>query len=287
MGGIWPIIQMDEESGFQQRLLPKYDSEVLGETGLWLFHWMGGAEWQAPGTGAPVFRRSNYYCLSHLIDGDGVFADGKRGISRKLEIGDLVLSTPESLHALSASETIYKEDFISFYGPVADTLFRSGLITEGVFSLGSARPLLPIIQKLAKGTFYHQIAAGWDLLHFLNDLHFGKYARRGKTAEEAVGVLLDVLADRFTEVWTVESMAEFCALSKNQFRSKFKEQTGVLPKYYLDALRMNDAAELLLGGQVTLADLAARYHYSDPFHFSRSFKRIMGLSPQNFVNRLM
>ena len=47
-------------------------------------------------------------------------------------------------------------------------------------------------------------------------------------------------------------------------------------------LKMNIAAERLRDPGVLVKQVAAELGFDDPFHFSRAFKGVLGLSPENF-----
>ena len=56
------------------------------------------------------------------------------------------------------------------------------------------------------------------------------------------------------------------------------------PYEHLTRKRMVHAAELLDSGHLLVREVAERLGM-DPFHFSRVFKRIHGLSPAQFIRR--
>ena len=47
-------------------------------------------------------------------------------------------------------------------------------------------------------------------------------------------------------------------------------------------LKMNLAAERLQNPELLVKQVAAELEFSDPFHFSRTFKKVFGLSPEEF-----
>ena len=49
---------------------------------------------------------------------------------------------------------------------------------------------------------------------------------------------------------------------------------------------MSRAAELLLDAGLKVVEVAAELGFSDPAHFSRSFKQVYGVSPERFVREV-
>jgi len=50
-------------------------------------------------------------------------------------------------------------------------------------------------------------------------------------------------------------------------------------------LKMRYAASLLLNPETLVKEVAHELDFSDPFHFSRSFKSVYGVSPEGFAGR--
>ena len=66
------------------------------------------------------------------------------------------------------------------------------------------------------------------------------------------------------------------------FAKIFKKHTGMLPKEYIEALKLRHAAGVLLSSPASIKDVAAQFGYRDPFHFSRRFKLKFGVSPERY-----
>ena len=71
--------------------------------------------------------------------------------------------------------------------------------------------------------------------------------------------------------------AYLCRLFK-----RFRRQT---PFQYLQNLKMNRAVELLQNGNRSVKETAEEVGFSDPYNFSRAFKRIFGIAPHNMLHR--
>src|SRR5262249_60369278 len=72
-------------------------------------------------------------------------------------------------------------------------------------------------------------------------------------------------------------------LSPYHFARRFKESTGLSPHRYIIARRIERAKELLRGEEdLSLGQVAARVGFWDQGHFTRHFKRLVGVTPRRF-----
>ena len=72
-------------------------------------------------------------------------------------------------------------------------------------------------------------------------------------------------------------------LSPYHFARQFKASTGRSPHQYVIARRVERAKQLLRGGDdLSLAQVAARAGSWDQGHFTRLFKRLVGVTPKHF-----
>jgi AraC family transcriptional regulator len=82
---------------------------------------------------------------------------------------------------------------------------------------------------------------------------------------------------------TLERMAAVVYLSPFHFARQFKAATGLPPRQYVIARRVERAQHLLRAdGELGLVEVALRVGFSDQSKFSFHFKRIVGLTPGQF-----
>ncbi len=81
---------------------------------------------------------------------------------------------------------------------------------------------------------------------------------------------------------TVKDMADFCNLNQNYLAKIFKETLHQTPQQFLIYYRMNKAAELLRYTNIPISELSRQVGYQSQLNFSRAFKNLYGVSPQNW-----
>lgn len=199
-----------------------------------------------------------------------------------MEPGQCVIVSPNHIHHYGAMDGIYVEDTVCFAGPVADHLFKCGVIANGVFNLGKARRLIPIVEMAIDPAVDSQIDANLALQNLLVDIYRQNRNNVPEEKHSYLKKLMDEIKNTPDKWWTVSEMAEFCNLSEPQFRRVFRGYAGMSPKNYVDRLKIQQAAERVASSDESIAVIAERFGYLDPFHFSRRFKQIQGLSPSEY-----
>lgn len=76
--------------------------------------------------------------------------------------------------------------------------------------------------------------------------------------------------------------AAACGVSSAWLCRLFRRYDRAPPWQLVRRARLQRAADLLVGGDRRIAELARELGYADPFHFSRAFSRAYGIAPQRF-----
>ena len=77
-----------------------------------------------------------------------------------------------------------------------------------------------------------------------------------------------------------------CHISTSHFRRLFKQMLGWSPLDYLQMVRIERACALLYGDQYSVTDIGMKVGYSSPSSFSRQFRRIYGVSPSQWRQKM-
>lgn len=247
--------------------------------GLWIFGAIRNSISPARETLNP--RLFRFYGISQLLEGRGWRWTGQGG-RQEFGPGSFIITTPGLIHDYGGLAGAYREDAISFSGPVADSLFNAGILEEGIFFTGSDRKLLSVIELSMNPSRESQMESNIRLQELLVGIHHMKRETDSDRRESVFKDLLGLIRDNPGKWWQVKEMARFCSLSEGYFRSRFQEITGVSPKQYIDSVKIKLACEMLAGMGEPVENIALKLGYVDPLHFSRRFKSFTGLSPRAY-----
>ena len=115
----------------------------------------------------------------------------------------------------------------------------------------------------------------------------GRRARReglvgSSQFEERLSKVVERIRTDLDWPWTIPDMARLAALSPSQLHRTFKQHFSTSPISWLRRERINRARRLLADRALSIAEVGRRSGYADPYHFSRDFRRLSGLSPSSF-----
>jgi AraC-like DNA-binding protein len=101
-------------------------------------------------------------------------------------------------------------------------------------------------------------------------------------ADPVVGPALRLMHNAPEHHWTVAELARASGASRAALARRFTELVGEPPMSFLAEWRIALAADLLLEPGATVGSVAPRVGYKSPFALSSAFKRLRGVSPQEF-----
>lgn len=260
------------------RLL-KGRQKIHEDYGLWICN-LGKGGGSKPYS-RPRPRYFEFYCISHLFKGRGWMWTPEGG-KKFFNSGNAVIVQPGVIHDYAGDGTCYGEDSICFTGPLADNLSKSGILKTGVYRVGNVRRLLKIMELASNPAKDFQIRANMALHNLLVEIYLENKRAATESSHAMINGLMEEIQANPGKWWTVEEMAGLCSLSVNQFIRVFRKHTGLTPKKYIDGFKIKIASELLKSSNEAVSQIAEDLGFEDPFHFSRRFKEITGVSPKNF-----
>ena len=91
------------------------------------------------------------------------------------------------------------------------------------------------------------------------------------------------IAARYRDHRSLADVAEACGVDPSYLCRLFKKYDHQSPYQYLLRLQMNHAAERMLEEGLQVQEVARELGFDDPLHFSRTFKKVLGLPPAQLI----
>lgn len=94
----------------------------------------------------------------------------------------------------------------------------------------------------------------------------------------------DFLAENFTQNISLDTLSKIAYLSPFHLLRAFRQAVGLPPHEYLINVRVERGKQLLAKGR-PLAEVAYETGFCDQSHFSRQFKRLVGVTPGHYLKK--
>lgn len=176
----------------------------------------------------------------------------------------------------------FKGENAKMFSSIVGNVFR---IQEADTSRYGDRFLLfeEIYQNLEMGYNPENLEyATYCLMHFLASVKYIDQFREVKNVKEKDAIQRSILfmKDNLENKITLSDVAKSVGYSSSHFGSMFLEKTSFTPMGYYNQMKLQRASSLLQFSDLTIKEIAFRLGFYDPFHFSKSFKHEMNLSPR-------
>jgi AraC-like DNA-binding protein len=103
--------------------------------------------------------------------------------------------------------------------------------------------------------------------------------------DPVVGQALRLMHHNPAHRWTLAELAREVGMSRAALARRFQKLVGEPPMTFLAGWRIALAADLLREPGATLGSVAPQVGYGSPFALSSAFKRLRGVSPQDYRSR--
>lgn len=259
---------------------------------------------------------SPYHRIYYIAEGDGEISNFEKVL--KLESGYLYMIPSFTLCNLLC-ETTLNQYFVQFFEESADgnSLFENN---RSIFKVKALNVDVLNFNRLLAINPGRGINRSDDPKIYEKDVYYKEYQQLNKqqnTAQflETQGILYQMVA-RFTspeilgrtklqmipvkilqsisyiavnlhQPLSVKSLAEQVHQNPEYFSRLFLRHTGSRPLAYINQKRIERAQHLIMTTGAKYADIAALTGFECLSHFSRTFKKIIGVSPSGYMNFFM
>lgn len=236
--------------------------------------------------------KPDYYIFYFVKEGKGYVT--VRQATHKVGAGQgFVLFPNEEARVKSEHKGAMNVTWVAFSGHLVDRyLSRAKLsVYKPVFSDNSEHEVEAMFDRLLAvsttlpNRYCKIMAQLYSIFGFLLDNAFDI---RPETVSPEFYLIkaLDFIDANYQDDISVEDIAANAGINRKSLYAVFKSLTGFSPKDYLIYYRMCKATALLKDENLSIEVVAVSVGYSDQFHFSKEFKKNVGLSPSVYRRRV-
>lgn len=231
------------------------------------------------------------YCIQLVLQGTETTI--RRSTRYKAFPGSLVLMNPEEVHASESVRSEYKIIRIrphtfsrissELFGHDSQTLYFPKLIIQDSLVFPS---LLRLYLKLEQNlSSLEQESEFISAIGLLIKRQIKNHLNLAPPREERhyIKLVREHIKSRYAENISLSELSLLTNLSSYYLLRAFHRQVGFPPHEYQTQVRIAHARKLLSGGHAIL-DTALETGFCDQSHFARNFKRIVGMTPGQYVS---
>lgn len=240
------------------------------------------------------YRQRQHGADQHIIiycnDGAGRLSIRKKEYS--VQPGDFIFIPAKTPHVYEADKnnpwTIY---WIHFKGNNANAIIRlmekqfGGHKGSLQYNTSTVNLFNEMYSQLERGySLDNLLYANMCLWHYLTTFMFNtRYNPSGASRDkDTADKVIDFLTNNITRVVTLEEIAGHVNLSTSHFAYLFKKKTGFAPIEYFNHLKVQKACQYLQFTSLRIKEISGELGIDDPYYFSRLFKKVMGMSPEEY-----
>lgn len=232
-----------------------------------------------------------YHLLHYVTRGEGTVSTEHS--CQDLSAGDLFLHYPNKATSYKpADDNPWTYCWMAFDGPLANAWVSSLRADHSrPFCRGEYDPQISVlfdqlldamartsITAMLQSEATMRLILGKLLLQFGTDRNL----RKTTTPVMAVRHAQDFMLMHYAEMIGVNEVCRAIGYERTYFSNLFRHQTGQTMQEYLAAVRITHACSLLTSTELSVNAIAQRVGYAEYRSFSRCFKKIKQVSPQQY-----
>jgi AraC-like DNA-binding protein len=135
--------------------------------------------------------------------------------------------------------------------------------------------------------FFKEPADMADIVNSVRQaLHFKYDGTWAGETENPIWRAIKYINENLREHIALAETARACGMSVSCFQRAFKQEVGITFNKYVNSLRISKARQLLHENNKSMSEIAFACGYSNQYHFTRTFKRLMNTPPRSFRKSL-
>ena len=182
--------------------------------------------------------------------------------------------------------------WIALEGPLSPMVVRKmGALLHMPLKQGALPSQIYLAEQIVQVIVRHSGTADatYQLQHLLYGMiasHWGQPVAMDAMLSHEIAKVVDTLrANQYKDNFSLADMAAISRMPMETFRKRFVAEVGMPPLSYVLHCKMERAKELLRDQNCSVRQAGVEVGMQDPYHFSKQFKHIVGISPSAFMKQ--
>lgn len=182
--------------------------------------------------------------------------------------------------------------WIAIEGPLSPMVVRKmGALLHMPLRQGALPSQLYLAEQIVQVMVRHSGTADatYQLQHLMYGMiasHWGQPVAMDAMLSHEIAKVVDTLrANQYKDNFSLAEMAAISRMPMETFRKRFVAEVGMPPLSYVLHCKMERAKELLRDQDYSVRQAGIEVGMQDPYHFSKQFKHIVGISPSAFMKQ--
>ena len=266
-------------------MLEKYTFSNKDNTDLNVYRC--GFEECSPGYGwGPAVR--DHFNMHYILSGKGTFYIQGERYSLKANEGFLIW--PDTVVRYEADEKDpWTYAWVGFHGLKAEFfLKKAGLsLNKPTFVYSADDRLINCLNAMrsaVKPDSASELMVTGYLYHFLsllikNHRQTHPVEIHAAGGDRHVSRAIEYITKNYASSLSIGELAQQLNIDRSYLFTLFRTHTGLSPRDFIIRFRMDKAGDLLKNPLLSIGDVARSVGYDDPLQFSKTFKKVKGVSP--------
>jgi len=194
---------------------------------------------------------------------------------------------PFDAHFIQTENSHFEYYWLCFDGLMAVEILRSFKLTLSANNSGTPPEDLfrQINTALSDVNLQTLFKGGALVFEVLNEMKRNTLTERTTAESRLVSLFRQIVQEEFCDrSLNLTAIAAKLKCHRTTLTRVVKQQLRIMPSYYLQHIRMQEALELLNNSNFTAAEISDMCGFATPEYFSRKFRQLTGKPPHRYRN---
>lgn len=217
-----------------------------------------------------AYAYTNFYLIHYVVRECGTFY--KNGIAHRVNSGEIFIIKPENEYTYAADDKDpWEYIFFSFNGEMASMFDK----LDDVIKINS-NVIIEMLDAVNLENTRSEFLTG-KLYELVSEIF-----ENSKSENDYIKKATDYIKTNYARKLPVADIAAALNLNSRYLSRIFKNETGMTVQQYIINYKMKKAKILLKHG-MSVGATARLIGYDDTFTFSKAFKKVVGISPKEYI----